>query len=66
MTIILPVILAGLIVNGVVAFAVRSRASLRRTRRESGRCPECGYDLRGELAEGCPECGWNRQPEATA
>jgi len=25
-----------------------------------GRCPRCGYDLRGQLAQGCPECGWNR------
>ncbi len=33
------------------------RAWLRRTR---GRCPRCGYDLRGQLSSGCPECGWNR------
>jgi hypothetical protein len=40
-------------------------------RRGRGRCPKCGYDLRGQPPEigpggGCPECGWNRQPEATA
>jgi hypothetical protein len=29
-----------------------------------GRCPECGYDLRGRLEAGCSECGWNRRPEA--
>ena len=25
-------------------------------------CPECGYDLRGNLENepGCPECGWGR------
>lgn len=43
--------------------------ALRRfIRRKRGRCPMCGYDLRGQLpgAGGCPECGWNRQPEATA
>ena len=36
-----------------------------------GRCPQCGYDLRGQPPEvgaggGCPECGWNRPPEASA
>ncbi|MDY7108593.1 MAG: hypothetical protein SYC29_08140 [Planctomycetota bacterium] len=35
-------------------------------RLKRGRCPKCGYDLRGDLAWGCSECGWNRQPEATA
>jgi hypothetical protein len=25
-----------------------------------GFCPQCEYDLRGQLAAGCPECGWNR------
>jgi len=34
-------------------------------RLKRGRCPKCGYDLRGQLEAGCPECGWNRQPEAT-
>ncbi len=24
------------------------------------KCPQCGYDLRGDLAQGCPECGWRR------
>lgn len=40
------------------------RRSLRRRR---GRCPVCGYDLRGgggagstTSPVGCPECGWNR------
>jgi hypothetical protein len=44
----------------------------RAIRRRRGRCPRCGYDLRGHrhegtearrhegLAAGCPECGWNR------
>ena len=35
--------------------------SLRRRRR--GRCPACGYDLRGDLSAGCTECGWNRDIE---
>lgn len=29
----------------------------RKRRLEAGRCPECGYDLRGKR-RGCPECGW--------
>jgi hypothetical protein len=37
----------------------------RHIRLKRGRCPKCGYDLRGQLpGAGCPECGWNRQPEA--
>ena len=40
--------------------------ALRRLiRRKRGRCPECGYDLRGELDKGCSECGWNRTVEAS-
>jgi hypothetical protein len=36
----------------------------RAIRRASGRCPMCGYDLRGALDAGCPECGWNRKESA--
>ena len=32
----------------------------RAIRRKRGRCPRCGYDLRGALEKGCSECGWNR------
>lgn len=24
------------------------------------KCPQCGYDLRGDVEPGCPECGWRR------
>lgn len=30
-------------------------------RKWRGRCPRCGYDLRGDLKSGCPECGWRRE-----
>jgi len=37
----------------------------RLIRIKRGRCPKCGYDLRGHLpGAGCPECGWNREVEA--
>ena len=38
----------------------------RLIRRKRGRCPKCGYDLRGAIpgaGGGCPECGWNRPPD---
>ncbi|MCK4872189.1 MAG: hypothetical protein KAS72_05655 [Phycisphaerales bacterium] len=31
-------------------------------RRRAGRCPRCGYHLRGDFHRGCPECGWARSP----
>lgn len=29
-------------------------------RRRLHHCPQCDYDLRGNLEAGCPECGWGR------
>jgi len=42
-----------------VFFGFTSAKRFIRVRR--GRCPRCGYDLRGQSAQGCPECGWNRE-----
>jgi len=36
----------------------------RAIRRKRGRCPRCGYDLRGALENGCSECGWRREEKA--
>lgn len=41
-----------------IAVPLRARGRRRRAR---GLCPECGYDLRGDLGAGCPECGWDRE-----
>lgn len=41
----------------VIGFADVVRRG-RRMRR--GECPECCYELGGELASGCAECGWRR------
>jgi len=42
-------------------FALRRLIRMKR-----GRCPKCGYDLRGDPSggAGCPECGWGRQISA--
>jgi len=37
---------------------------LSRPRRRRGRCPACGYDLRGSKLDRCPECG-RRVPFST-
>ena len=37
----------------------------RRVRIRIGKCPKCGYDLRGDHAAGCPECGWGRSGRAS-
>jgi len=67
-------IFPGLIINtafyaAILWLLIPGPFVLRRLiRLKRGRCPKCGYDLRGQLpgAGGCPECGWNRQPEAAA
>lgn len=46
-----------------LGLVIRGSPAARRERQ--GRCPKCGYDLKGNLTAGCPECGWNRaKPEA--
>ena len=49
----------------IVWLFVRSVTTARYVSRgRFGRCPKCGYDLRGNLPGGCPECGWNREEAA--
>lgn len=42
----------------VIFFSIA--ALVRPDNRRRGRCPMCGYDLRGAFDSGCSECGWNR------
>ncbi len=60
----LLIILAALPVATIVVIAGRFLWLMRqeqRTAREgrTGRCPACGYDLRGLASSRCPECGWD-------
>ena len=47
------------VVYGAAIFLVVTGpgAVRRRARRRRGRCPACGYDLRGRADAACPECG---------
>jgi hypothetical protein len=38
----------------------------RRLRRARGRCPACGYDLKGSTSAVCPECGVTPKREGVA
>jgi hypothetical protein len=44
---------------GAIVLALWSAPGVirRRTRKRRGRCPACGYDLRGSAGGPCPECG---------
>jgi len=50
----------------VVAFAGFGIALIVKSmnRPDPSKCPICGYDLRGNRANGCPECGWKRNPHS--
>jgi hypothetical protein len=51
---------------GVWTLFVGTPWAIRRgVRRRRGRCPACGYDLRGQAAAGCPECGRGRAVPAS-
>lgn len=41
---------------------VRHAESVRfhHERRRFSLCPQCGYNLKGNVDRGCPECGWRR------
>lgn len=46
----------------VLWLAASTVSGRRRQRRFSrGRCPRCGYDLRGDYTSACSECGWLRK-----
>lgn len=49
--------LTWVIMFGPFALIRRARRRLRLMR---SHCPQCAYDLRGDLEHGCPECGWRR------
>jgi hypothetical protein len=44
---------------GTIVFLLWSAPGVirRRARKRRGRCPACGYDLRGSAGSPCPECG---------
>ena len=48
--------------HGVLALLLWSAPgfAIRRLRARRGRCPNCGYDLRGLSTAQCPECGASR------
>jgi hypothetical protein len=41
-----------------------ARLVVRRRRIRRGWCPQCGYNLRANYADGCSECGWKRAADA--
>jgi hypothetical protein len=51
-----------------IAFTLWSAPGVirRRLRRARGRCPACGYDLRGSTSAVCPECGVAPKREGVA
>jgi hypothetical protein len=56
----LPVVviaLAGTAAVMVPLWVLIYPAELREERRARGQCPQCGYDLTGNVSGVCPECG---------
>lgn len=49
--------LAWAVLFGPIAMVRRTQRQMRMLRRH---CPQCDYDLQGNLDAGCPECGWRR------
>lgn len=53
----LPVLTGlGVVLGGHVGI----RIAMLRATGLTGHCPQCRYDLRGQMEPGCPECGWRR------
>ena len=49
-----------LLTGGLIAVQNAADHVRRLKRLDRGRCPACGYDVRGDLSERCPECGWQQ------
>ncbi|MCH8824762.1 MAG: hypothetical protein IH984_14785 [Planctomycetes bacterium] len=56
----IPAIVSVCFSSLIAKFVLPSKISTDTTRC----CPNCSYDLRGDLKQGCPECGWGREAEA--
>ncbi|NOG53488.1 MAG: hypothetical protein HND57_04045 [Planctomycetes bacterium] len=54
-----------ILVSGAAAFALSISDLRRHLRSAQGKCPRCGYDLRGNRDDesGCPECGYGREKD---
>jgi len=57
---LLPVSLIVAVPSAPAAASGFYLAQLLKRSPKRGHCPNCGYNLRGNLKAGCPECGWNR------
>jgi hypothetical protein len=56
--------LIGIALAMILYMLARNGGWRRWHRRRRGACLNCGYDLRGDFANGCPECGWRREDVA--
>ena len=43
--------------TAAVRYVLERPEEMRRERMRATKCPQCGYDLRGNVTRVCPECG---------